>query len=366
METDPSAMGQLRLAAIPPHPPAMTAVPKFSKEDEKMIAFYQQAISFGLVCTPLKDLKGEVSRQVTSRMVKRDGEQFLWQTASPVLRLFPVEGCDLFPPSLLTKDSARHKKWTATSKEDLLLLFQPLLAESSSCCAGLSKAFKTASERVIRVVATIMPPATVEWTRTASTTTGSMSGTFWYILFDEAGEMHPPKTMSSDGGRADVALTTLLEAQMREQVYADLTAMADRGDPLSPGFLRQLGLVEAADILQARLLNEATAMQARLLDKATATQEATGSSSASDEAKTEVAKRLKGSFDIESIMDERPGTRMMEPTFLVLWSHAAYHTSWEVYRTEGEGVGQPMSTWEPLSSVRGTEAYALWIEQTVG
>ena len=227
---------------VPPAPPpVMTVVPKIPKRDQKMIEFYQQAISLGVVCTPLKDLKGEVGRQMTSRMVKRDGDKFLWQTGSPTMRLFPEEGTSVFPETLLTRDSTDSKIWTATTLEQVRLLFQPLLAVSSSCCAGLTKAFKTPSERVIRVVATIMPPATLTWTRTSAATTGHLGGTFWYILFDEAGELHPPKTQTTTGDRADVALTELLEEQMRHQVLADLLVMSDRGEALAPGFLRQLG-----------------------------------------------------------------------------------------------------------------------------
>ena len=166
-----------------------------------------------------------------------------------------------------------------------------------------------------------------------------------YILFDEAGEMHPPKTQTQDGGRAEVGLSPLLEQHMREQVLRDLELMGDRGEPLAPGFLRQLGRVADANILQASLLNEVSAT-------ATAT-----TSSASGKKR-----RLKGAFDIDCILEARAGTRTTEPSFLVRWTHENYHPSWETYRTEGEGVGQPMATWEPISGLLMTEAFAVWRE----
>ena len=332
------------MRSTPPSPIA-AVVKKIPKKDEEMIAFYQQAISFGIICTPITDVKSEVARQIASRMVKRDGEKFLWQTGTPIVRLFPEQATSIFPETLLTEESATQKQWTASSVEELILLFQPLLAESSSCCAGLAKAFRSASERVIRVVATIMPPATLTWTRTPMNKPGSLSGLFWYILFDEAGERHAPKTMTSEGGRAEVALTDELEQQMREKVHADLMLMSDRDEPLAPGFLRQLGRFADADVLQAQLLSQTAAPQ---------------------KTSSVVSKRqkrpplLKGVFEVDTILDERPGTRTTEPAFLVRWNHAAYHPSWEVYRTEGEAVGTPMATWEPISLVSGTEAYLAW------
>ena len=102
MPTDPGASGKLRALVPPAPPPVMTVVPKIPKRDQKMIEFYQQAISLGVVCTPLKDLKGEMGRQMTSRMVKRDGDKFLWQTGTPTMRLFLEEGTSFFPKTLHT------------------------------------------------------------------------------------------------------------------------------------------------------------------------------------------------------------------------------------------------------------------------
>ena len=189
-------------------------------------------------------------------------------------------------------------------------------------------------------LATVMPPATLQWKA------GHLSGTFWYILFDEEGELHPPKTQTADGGRAEVALTPLLEQQMREQVLSDVLRMGTRGDPLAPGFLRQIGREADADVLQAQLLSQVSV--------ASASSETPASSS------TKKARRLKGVFQVDCILEEKPRTRTTEAVFLVRWMHDGYDLSWEVYRTEGEGVGEPMATWEPLSNIQSTEALAVW------
>jgi hypothetical protein len=340
ISTEEDASGQLRGLISPPTLPIELVVTKIPQKDARISKFMEEAIQLGLVCTPLKELKLEVSRLISSRMVKRDAEKFIWQTATPAMRLFPAAATVIFPSTLLTKDDPQFKTWTATTKAEVLLLLGPLLAESPSCCAGLTKAFKTASERVIRVVATVMPPATLQWKA------GHLSGTFWYILFDEEGELHPPKTQTADGGRAEVALTPLLEQQMREQVLSDVLRMGTRGDPLAPGFLRQIGREADADVLQAQLLSQVSV--------ASASSETPASSS------TKKARRLKGVFQVDCILEEKPRTRTTEAVFLVRWMHDGYDLSWEVYRTEGEGVGEPMATWEPLSNIQSTEALAVW------
>ena len=169
--------------------------------------------------------------------------------------------------------------------------------------------------------------------------------------------MHPPKTQTEDGGRAEVGLSELLEQHMREQVLRDLMLMGDRGEPLAPGFLRQLGRVADANILQARLLSGVSAMAATAMAATAMAATATTSS-----ASAKKRRRVKGVFDIDCILEERAGTRTSEPTFLVRWTHENYHPSWEIYRTEGEGVGQPMATWEPISGLLATEAFAVWRE----
>ena len=57
---------------------------------------------------------------------------------------------------------------------------------------------------------------------------------------------------------------------------------------------------------------------------------------------------------------------MAEPMLLVRWNHDGYDASWEVYRTEGEGVGQPLATWEPISSLKTAEAFIAWREAHPG
>ena len=75
---------------------------------------------------------------------------------------------------------------------------------------------------------------------------------FQYVLANEDGTVHPPK----DGNRNEMELTPELEAAVRQQILADLLTMADAAPPLGPGFLRQLGRLDQAAVLEAQLQNQ--------------------------------------------------------------------------------------------------------------
>jgi hypothetical protein len=64
---------------------------------------------------------------------------------------------------------------------------------------------------------------------------------------------------------------------------------------------------------------------------------------------------------VVSIRQERlvSGPDAPERHFLMRW--AGYHATWEAWRLPGDGeAGDPVSTWEPLAHVQGTEALASW------
>ena len=119
--------------------------------------------------------------------------------------------------------------------------------QSEYVCAGSSRALRTASEKVIRVVATPMPELIISWVDVKAT--DRLYINFQYVLFDEAGEMHPPK----DDGRREIKLDATLETSLRQQVLSDLDKMYKKGLPLAPGFLRQLGREEEALATEAML-----------------------------------------------------------------------------------------------------------------
>ena len=70
------------------------------------------------------------------------------------------------------------------------------------------------------------------------------------IAREENGEIFPPKT--SD--RMDMDISHL-DAEIRARALMDLAGMAEKGYPLAPGFLRQLGEEKKALEVEALLLN---------------------------------------------------------------------------------------------------------------
>ena len=68
-----------------------------------------------------------------------------------------------------------------------------------------------------------------------------------------------------------------------------------------------------------------------------------------------VRKPALAKFDIEMIVKEE--RRSKARWFLVRWE--GYHPSWEAWRINGQR-GEPVETWEPLTTVQGTQALESW------
>ena len=109
---------------------------------------------------------------------------------------------------------------------------------------------------------------------------------------------------------------------------------------MSPKFLRQIGLDAMAEEAEARAAQLAIqkAVKRRKLSQAG------------------IKRMLKQTYEIESILEERPSTGRAGAWYRVQW--AGYESSWEAWRVEGE-VGSPIVTWEPLCKIRGS---AVWEE----
>ena len=308
--------------------------PSIPKADPKLLELKALATSLGHATTPIEKLKRSLGSAIASRMVQREGK-FIWQTGKGSVENFPLEAALVILPERLT---GVVNKWSATPMVEIAFLFGPLLAMSKSYSAGATKGLMTESERVIRKIATIIPTPTFSWV--VRNGVDHLDFELQYVLADEDGEMHMPK----DGNKVEIALDPALEAEIREQIIQDLTEMADAGAPLSPGFLRnQLGRLEDAAVLEAKLH--------RLQQMAPPPPPPQPPGTKKVRAKR---KPSEPTWNVECILDERPATSRSEKTFLVQWE--GYDASWEVYRATGN-AGEPVTTWEPLSSLRNTEAY---------
>jgi hypothetical protein len=325
---------------------SVQAPPK-NRQCAKKLDLEQKALLLGYVCSPLTNLQKSLANSMAVRLRPREG-LLVYQTAAFHCDNFPVGAAEqLLPAELLTLTLPKVKTWTAATMAHVLQMVAPILEASDCHCVGTSRALQTASERVIRVIATIMPLVEISWAEKQGS--DRLYVNFQFVLASEHGQLYPPK----DEERREIALSPQLQTDLRRQILVDIRGMAGKGFPLAPGFLRQLGREAAAQEVEARLLN--------LQQQQAASSAQAGSSAAPLSAKKPRTMRMaeQESYEVDCIVEERSSTGKAERWYLVRW--AGYHPSWEAWRAPGQGsVGDPVETWEPLATVRTTEALAAW------
>ena len=350
-ETSEATAGVLRVRAPDPTPAtqplAVTSMTK-SKRAKKITELINSAISLGLMVTPMDEALTELGRAFAARLARRSSERTVYQTCSLTMKMVSKAAVETWlPANLITTSSPTLMMWETETVHDVLEMAGPLLRASAYDCAGLTKSFKSESEKVIRLIACVLPGLDATWTAT-SATTGTLKSTYQYVLIDEDGEMHKPK----DGKRIEMELDPDEEEDMREQALVDVRQLYDRTAKLSPGFLRRLGKEEEAAVLEAKLMNN---------PMGDAEGEGGSSSTALPVQGSQKSKRKdKAHFEIDCIVGERPGSRKTMPMYLVRWVNTNYHESWEVYRMDGSAAGSPLETWEPEDALRATQALKDW------
>ena len=317
------------LSAPTPAPaPARPVDPRISK----LMKF---AAELGFVCRPLAKYQMELSKSISSKMKNRIGT-FVYQAHAYSLPGITKEtAMQLFPASFRLGEEGGHTfTWRASTTLELRTMLGSTLELGNPSCTGISRALRTASERAVRVVATLLPPFEVTWI-------GSVEKLYLnleFCLFDEDGEMHLPK----DTQRVEKLLTTEQQQEMRVAVLQDLQGFSQRANlPLAPGFWRQLGRPEKAAEMEALLAQPQQPARQR---------------SARPPRPARVDRQ---EYTISCILDEMPANRVHTRRFLVRWN--GYDPTWEQWRIHGL-VGSPIETWEPLLFVRNTEALQAWEE----
>lgn len=293
-------------------------------KEDKMHAL---ALELGYFCQPATTFLVDLATR-TAAAIRPRGSKFVYQSAAYSMESFPLElARQTF--AMASVDSATPPGTTTWRMETMwqtALVFASIFTDGPSSCSGASKAFKSNSEPVIRVIATIMPGAVVSHVVLARGVE-RLYVNLNYSLQDEDGELHAPK----DPNRNEIALTPEEVHEIRAQAATDAAVMGESGLPLSAGWWYQLG--NAAEALMAEAL---------LQNVSTAPVPAPGKQ-----------RRRADSYEIEKILQEQRGW------YLVRWS--GYHASWEAWRLSGE-VGSPLETWEQLRSLKNTEAMAAWRE----
>jgi hypothetical protein len=346
---DPEPAHELRALPPPPTTVETPVAPTPTQKDTDLIKLFASAMSLHHACTPLDKLKKSLGHAIGKRMVQRQGE-FIWQTATYTVENVPLSAVEQLLPQQLRVEG-RAPMWVANTLPEIVAMMEPLLSKSGFICAGVTRALMTPSERVCRVVATVIPAPDFQTAFFVRSGSDFQSFKFQYVLADEHGEVHPPK----DGNRNEMELAPELEAAVRQQILADLLTMADAGAPLGPGFLRQLGRLDQAAVLEAQLQNQS---ELELQPPPPPPLPPPDDSQLVEKVKRRRLQR--GKFAIECILGKRPATRVTEAVYLVRW--AGYHESWEAWRLDGD-VGDPVSTWEPESYLEETEALQDWKEQ---
>lgn len=313
---------------------------RLAEHEKALLSMHSVALALSHVCIPLEKLQRALGHAIATRMRAREGK-FIWQTGNGHVENFPRAAADqlLAEEYVIGTSTALVKRWSATTMPAVVQMARPLIETSDFYSAGATRALLTPSERVIRVVATLIPMLNLKWWR------GNLYYTFQYVLADEMGDLHSPK----DENGIEIALSGALEVALRQQILADLNMMHNRGAPLGAGFLRQLGHISEALVLEAKLTKQNATPVTSCLSKLPG-----------GGVKKRRASLNATTWEIACIHEEKAATRAMEASFLVEWS--GYHPSWEAWRISGN-VGEPISTWEPWSTVKNTEALQQWQAQ---
>jgi hypothetical protein len=182
--TNPQDQWLLRALVPPPAPVPPPLALKIPRENPKLIEMHQLAATLGHACSSIVKLERSLGGAIAMRMRQREGK-FIWQTGKHSIENFPVEAAMQILPDRFRQVGANT--WSATKMTEVALLVGPLLAKSASFCAGATRAMQTPSERVIRVVATIIPTPTFKWTE-------RMGVDHLDMEFQYATPRHPPHT----------------------------------------------------------------------------------------------------------------------------------------------------------------------------
>ena len=318
-------------------PPSAAAKKKALLEKQRSLFALAREMGFCLEKTCYYE--SELSSAVAKRLQTRRG-QHIYQNTSFRLPGFPRHAAEsMFPAALLQAQEQSTNKsltWVATTVKEVRELFGELLMQhKQGFTTGLSRGLCTQSETCIRVLATIMPPVQISWSRMACGL-HRLYVNMIYLLCDENGDLHKPKDMN----RREMTISPAQELAYRAMILQDAQAMEEAGMPLSPGFLRQMGKFVKAQAMEAQL--DALAYPPY------------------EEPQPEIrtrrvrAPRL-ARYEIDRIVEEKMHRR--SAWFLVRW--AGYQPAWEAWRVHG-AIGSPVETWEPFRMVKNTEALEAW------
>lgn len=286
---------------------------------------HELALELGYFCTKATSYKVDLAAKIASSLRNRSGSA-VYQSVAISIPHIPLEFC--FQTFAFAKQELPTTQgtttWTVATMDQTTQVFGSVFQAGDLSCSGASKALKSPSETVARVLATIMPGAVISHV-SKKKGVDVLYINFLFALITEHGELHPPK----DPNRNEIALTPQEQHEIRAQALSDAMALSAASAPLSPAWLRQLGQHSKARVAEAEIHNLSTAPMPMPGKR----------------------KRRADHYEIKKIVAEQRGW------YLVEW--AGYHESWEAWRISGE-VGTPIQTWEQLRTLKNTEALRSW------
>lgn len=296
-------------------------------------------------CFPKDKLLAELGQAVVKRMVKRRGD-LVYQMMAFNLPYFPRDMLEeVFPAESVIIESEKKISWELTTVDAIAQALTPLMKKSSYVCAGSTKAFRTRSERVIRVVAKLMPP--LEVSHEVLTCGGERCYlNAMYLLATEEGELHYPK----DNNRRELEIEPEMERRLRKEVLKDVRQLGNDGFPLSPSWWRQLGEDAKAQEVEKLLTEVGTPGLGKRHKRGKMKEGVAKTASTSTSA-----------FEIDRIMSEKKVANKAKKMYLVRW--AGYDAAWEEWRISGQ-PGEPIETWEPARLLQNTIALREWKESS--
>ena len=337
----------ITLALAPRVPSAMEAAqpqlqPLQPGSERKTSQMHNLALKLGYVCVMQQPLLVELGTLIAAKMHQRLGDDTFQMAAYPLQRM-PIETLSEFlQEDCVVLKGSSTTTWRLKTVSTISSQLGPVmtLANKSGCvCSGTLKAFRSKTQRVIRVVAKLLSDVEISYVKLVGRSS-QLYVNVPYLLSTDEGEFYWPK----DSQRREISYSEEETKELREEILSDLRALADAGHPLSPDFWRQLGEEAKAKEVEHQLAHP-RARQSR------------GRGLALGRKRRRFSKE---EFVIEKILSEKKVSSKAKRLYLVRW--AGYDASWEVFRINGQ-PGQPIETWEPLILVANTEALQDWKHQ---
>ena len=217
-----------------------------TKTEQKIVQMMKLAAETGFVCEPVTKFRQEFLTAINSHLVHRSGKN-VYQSPAFTIPMFSREAAlNIFGEANLVTNSPTTLTWRIDDLAVLSSTFGDMLSETGMLSAGLTRALKTENQKVVRVLATIIPPcemSVVQMPRGVD----RMYVNFMYVVSDEDGEVHYPK----DNQRREISFSAAMETAIRQKILADARRLVRQGAPLSARWLQQLKLEPEAQLMLA-------------------------------------------------------------------------------------------------------------------